>query len=195
MLGVTFISGTFVLTDTLHNTFTDLFANIYSKIDFQVRGVAQLGSGANAVRNELPESLLATVRGVPGVEAADGEVTGYAQFIAHDGKAIQTGGAPTLAVSFNPDPQFSGLHLIAGRPADHLPRRGDGRRDRAEVRLQRGSAGPRPDRRADPDVHHHRHRRVRDGEQPSRGDPGRVHAADRAGRRSRRSASSTTSTW
>ena len=97
VLGVTFISGTFVLTDTLHNTFTTLFTNIYSKIDFQVRGVAQLGSGGNAVRNELPESLLATVRSVPGVAAADGQVTGYAQFISHQGKAIQTGGAPTLA--------------------------------------------------------------------------------------------------
>ena len=116
VLGVTFISGTFVLTDTLHNTFTELFGNIYSKIDFQVRGVAQLGSGGNAVRNELPDSLLATVRGVPGVAAADGQVTGYAQFISREGKAIQTGGAPTLAVSFNPDPQFSSLHLIAGGP-------------------------------------------------------------------------------
>jgi putative ABC transport system permease protein len=116
VLGVTFISGTFVLTDTLHNTFTELFGNIYSKIDFQVRGVAQLGSGGNAVRNELPESLLATVRGVPGVAAAEGGVTGYAQFIGHDDKAIQTGGAPTLAVSFNPDQQFSSLHLIAGDP-------------------------------------------------------------------------------
>jgi putative ABC transport system permease protein len=116
VLGVTFISGTFVLTDTLHNTFTELFGNIYSKIDFQVRGVAQLGSGGNAVRNELPESLLATVRGVPGVAAAEGGVTGYAQFIGHNGKAIQTGGAPTLAVSFDPNQKLSVLHLIAGSP-------------------------------------------------------------------------------
>ena len=58
VLGVAFISGTFVLTDTLNNTFSALFGNIYQKIDFQVRGVAQLGSGANATRNELPESLL-----------------------------------------------------------------------------------------------------------------------------------------
>src|SRR6202035_3392299 len=86
VLGVTFISGTFVLTDTLHNTFSVLFGNIYQKVDFQVRGVAQLGSGANATRNELPESLLATVRRVPGVEAAEGGVTGYAQFVAHDGQ-------------------------------------------------------------------------------------------------------------
>jgi putative ABC transport system permease protein len=116
VLGVTFISGTFVLTDTLHNTFTELFGNIYAKIDFQVRGVAQLGSGGNAVRNELPESLLATVRAVPGVAAAEGQVTGYAQYVSHDGKAIQTGGAPTLGVSFVSNQQISSLHLVAGGP-------------------------------------------------------------------------------
>jgi putative ABC transport system permease protein len=116
VLGVTFISGTFVLTDTLQNTFTVLFGNIYQKVDFQVRGAAQLGTGANAARNELPDSLLATVRGVPGVQAAQGQVTGYAQFVARDGKAISTGGAPTLAVAFDPDQQISPLHLIAGGP-------------------------------------------------------------------------------
>jgi len=46
VLGVTFIAGTFVLTDTLHNTFNTLFGNIYQNVDFQVRGVAQFGSGA-----------------------------------------------------------------------------------------------------------------------------------------------------
>jgi hypothetical protein len=40
VLGVTFISGTFVLTDTLHNTFSVLFSSVYQNIDFQVRGVA-----------------------------------------------------------------------------------------------------------------------------------------------------------
>jgi putative ABC transport system permease protein len=117
VLGVTFISGTFVLTDTLNNTFSVLFGNIYQKIDFQVRGVPQLDtSGANAVRNELPESLLTTVRRVPGVAAAEGDVEGYAQFVAQDGKPIQTGSAPTLGVNFDPDQQVSDLHIIAGGP-------------------------------------------------------------------------------
>src|SRR5690242_9727925 len=117
VLGVTFISGTFVLTDTLQNTFTTLFGSIYAKIDFQVRGVAQLGSGAGATRNELPESLLDTIRRVPGVELANGQVTGYAQFVARDGKAIATGGgAPTIGVAFDPDQRMSPLHLTAGGP-------------------------------------------------------------------------------
>jgi len=117
VLGVTFISGTFVLTDTLQNTFTTLFGNIYQHIDFQVRGAAQLGTGAGATRNALPESLLATVRGVPGVQAADGQVQGYAQFVGRDGKAIATGGgAPTLGIAYDPYQQMSPLHLIAGGP-------------------------------------------------------------------------------
>jgi putative ABC transport system permease protein len=115
VLGVTFISGTFVLTDTLHETFSVLIGNVYQKIDFQVRGVAQL-SGDSADRKLLPESLLRTVRHVPGVEAADGEVEGYAQFVAHDGQAISTGGAAALGVSFDPDQQISGLRIVAGGP-------------------------------------------------------------------------------
>ncbi len=114
VLGVTFIAGTFVLTDTLHNTFDTLFGNIYQNIDFQVRGVAQFGSGGTATRNPIPESLLAKVQAVPGVEAADGSVTGYAQYIAPDGKAISTGGAPTLGLSFDPNPQISELRLVQG---------------------------------------------------------------------------------
>jgi putative ABC transport system permease protein len=114
VLGVTFIAGTFVLTDTLHNTFNTLFGNIYQSVDFQVRGVAQFGSGGTATRNPVPESLVSTVRGVPGVEAAEGSVTGFAQYIAPDGKAITTGGAPTLGFAFDPNPQLSPLRLAQG---------------------------------------------------------------------------------
>ncbi len=115
VLGVTFVSGTFILTDTLHNTFTTLFSNIYQNIDFQVRGTAQFGSGGSAVRNPIPESILSSVRDVPGVEAASGVVQGYAQFVSRDGKAVSTGGAPTLGLSFDPDPRISELHVVEGR--------------------------------------------------------------------------------
>ncbi len=116
VLGVTFIAGTFVLTDTLHSTFDTLFGSIYQHVDFQVRGVAQFGSGGNATREPVPESVLSTVRAVPGVAAAEGTVSGYAQYINHDGKAISTGGAPTLGVSFDPSSDLATLHLVRGSP-------------------------------------------------------------------------------
>ncbi|HUO41325.1 MAG TPA: ABC transporter permease, partial [Mycobacterium sp.] len=115
VLGVTFISGTFVLTDTLNSTFATLFTSVYHKIDFQVRGVAQLGSGISATRNPVPESLLGSVRAVPGVGSAFGQVAGYAQFVAHDGKPISSTSG-TLGVVFDPDRQISSLNLIAGSP-------------------------------------------------------------------------------
>ncbi|MGD0808644.1 MAG: ABC transporter permease [Acidimicrobiales bacterium] len=118
VLGVTFISGSFVLTDTLHSLFDGLVGNVYQKIDFQVRGVAQFptSEAANAVRNPLPESLLATVRHVPGVGGAFGEVSGYAQFLSHQGTPIASGGSPTIGLDFDTDQQISELRLVQGKP-------------------------------------------------------------------------------
>jgi putative ABC transport system permease protein len=115
VLGVTFISGTFVLTDTLNSMFSGLISNVYSKLNFEVRGVAQF-SGSSATRNPLPESLLAKVRRVPGVADAEGVVDGYAQYVARDGKPISTGAEPTLGESYLSDPRLSTLHIVQGGP-------------------------------------------------------------------------------
>ncbi|MGH3733007.1 MAG: ABC transporter permease [Acidimicrobiales bacterium] len=114
VLGVTFISGAFVLTDTLHETFTSLVSNVYQHIDFEVRGQAVLNSGANAVRDPIPASLVAKVREVPGVAEADGSVTGYAQYVVN-GNAISGGGA-TAGISFDPDQKLSAFQLVEGTP-------------------------------------------------------------------------------
>src|SRR5581483_10095256 len=69
VLGVTFISGTFVLTDTLHNPFDTLFGHIYQKVDFVVRGEAAFNSNAangGSGRQPIPESIVTTVRNTPG---------------------------------------------------------------------------------------------------------------------------------
>ncbi len=117
VLGVTFISGTLVLTDTLHNTFNTLFGHIYQNVDFEIRGKAAFSdtsAGASAVRKPVPQSIATTVRQIPGVEFADGTVSGYAQFVAPDGKAISNGGAPTLGLSYDVDAQLSALQLASG---------------------------------------------------------------------------------
>ncbi len=132
VLGVTFISGTLVLTDTLHSTFTSLFGHIYQNVDFEVRGKAAFSdsSGIGSVRKAVPESVLSQVRQVPGVSIAEGTVTGYAQFVAPDGNAVTTGGAPTIGVSYNTHQQLSALRLSAGR-APTLP---------GDVAMDRGTA-------------------------------------------------------
>jgi ABC-type lipoprotein release transport system permease subunit len=132
VLGVTFITGTLVLTDTLHNTFTNLFGNVYQHVDFQVRGKAVFteSNGGGAARPRISESLLHTVRSVPGVAEAQGSVSGYAQFIAPDGKAVTTNGAPTIGTSLNPSPQMASLHIVEGREP----------RTMTEVEMDQGTA-------------------------------------------------------
>ncbi len=115
VLGVTFTTGTLVLTDTLHNTFTSLFNQIYQNIDYEVRGhVIFSSTGTVPVRNPFPASVLEAVRRVPGVQVADGYVNGYAQFIQKNGNAVSTTGAPTIGMSYFHDQQLSSLHLVSG---------------------------------------------------------------------------------
>src|SRR5580704_1942793 len=86
VLGVMFVSGTFVLTDTLHNTFTTLFNGVYQNVSFQVRGKAAFSSQSGAAtRNPIPDTIAQKVRDVPGVAAAVGTVAGYVQLVAPDG--------------------------------------------------------------------------------------------------------------
>lgn len=117
VLGVMFVSGTLVLTDTLHSTFTTLFNNVYQNVNFEVRAKAAFTESAGgAVRKPIPDSIAATVGAVPGVQYAGGTVSGLAQFVARDGKAITTGGAPTVGLSYEPNQQLSSLHLSQGLP-------------------------------------------------------------------------------
>ena len=86
MLGVAFISGTFVFTATIQSTFDSLFANIYKGTDAQVRAREVLNSNQNGpgsnTRPRIPASLEEVVRRAPGVAAAEGNVQlDYAQVV------------------------------------------------------------------------------------------------------------------
>jgi putative ABC transport system permease protein len=102
VLGVGFISGTYVLTDTMNKAFNNLFSNVTEGVDLIVRTEnAFVGIEGEEDRKPVPEALLTDIRDVEGVEAADGTVTGYAQLVDENGDAITTGGAPTLGISWS----------------------------------------------------------------------------------------------
>ena len=99
VLGVSFVSGTYVLTDTMNATFTQLFKDTTKGIDVVVQTRQTFASDQGDTRDPVPESLLQRIRGVDGVKIAEGSVNGFAQFVGKNGKAVTTGGAPTLGVS------------------------------------------------------------------------------------------------
>ncbi|HET7312647.1 MAG TPA: FtsX-like permease family protein [Mycobacteriales bacterium] len=119
MIGVGFVSGTLVLTDTLNATFDQIFGNASKGVSVVVRGEqAFQGSGSNGPTDErglVPDSVLTTVRSVPGVAEAVGDAGGYAQLV-YRGKAVVNGGAPNLGTAWVGEGPLSTLHLVKGAP-------------------------------------------------------------------------------
>ena len=89
LLGVAFMAGTFVLTDTIARTFHDLFGSVYVHTDAVVRGRAALESSAfEAQRPRVDTTLIRAITGVPGVRAAEGNVFDYAQLVDGHGLSL-----------------------------------------------------------------------------------------------------------
>jgi len=116
LVGVAFVVGSFVLADSLRKTFDDLFTNISQNVDLQVRASVAFGEGdVQTQRDPIPTSLLETVRGVDGVQVAEGTIQRYAQIVTPKGEVVKTQGAPTLGVSWSNSP-LSGLTIKEGSP-------------------------------------------------------------------------------
>lgn len=114
LLGVAMVSGTFVFTDTINDAYHTLFASTAKGADVVV-GSRQGLYSANAQPASMPASLAGRIRALPGVAAAQGQVSDVATIVGHDGRILKNSGSPTLAMSYLPPP-FSGLQFVQGSP-------------------------------------------------------------------------------
>jgi len=114
ILGVAFVSGTYVLTDTMGKAFDNLFVDAYKGTAVTVQGTSALGGGFND-REPVPQAVLDKVRTVPGVKEAVGFASGYAQVVQKDGKAYATGGAPSFGGSMVAGSQLETARIREGR--------------------------------------------------------------------------------
>ncbi|MEO9224620.1 MAG: FtsX-like permease family protein [Acidimicrobiales bacterium] len=146
ILGITFIAGTYVLTDTVGRSFDDLFSSVYKGTDAVVRSnrTANTGDfgGGQKARAQIPASLLETVAKVPGVRSAAPDINGYAQLLDKQGDPIGNprNGAPTLGQSWSNDKALNPFTLTSG----HAPE-GPG-----QVVIDRRSASKGPFKVGDP---------------------------------------------
>src|SRR4051812_3156552 len=104
VLGVGFMAGTYVLTDTMTSAFDQLVETGTSSIDVLVRAQNDFTAQSSSLeeRESMPDSVLATVEDVPGVQRAVGDVLGYAQIVnPHTNDAIGTLGPPTAGSAWN----------------------------------------------------------------------------------------------
>jgi putative ABC transport system permease protein len=120
MLGVAFIVGTLVLTDTIKAGYDEVATDSYRSTDAVVRSSRHLRptNGAPAVRGTIPAAALATVRATPGVQAAEPERRGTAAVVGKDGRLVDgdPNRAVPVALGWTATDALNPLRIVAGTP-------------------------------------------------------------------------------
>jgi putative ABC transport system permease protein len=112
VLGVAFVAGTFVFTDTIDASFKDLFERTSKGVDVSVQ--SHLAVEADfAAPPTMAAGTLDRVRSVSGVEEADGSVSGDVNLLDDQGNAITSNGPPTIAVTTGAE-RFDPLTYVEG---------------------------------------------------------------------------------
>src|SRR3546814_20085386 len=91
VMGVGFVVGSFVVTDTIRGSVDQLFEEIIGRVDVSVRAETSLddaGGSFQVARGRIPGDLVEDIRAVEGVEAAEGSVGGYAHPVRSAGRGV-----------------------------------------------------------------------------------------------------------
>jgi putative ABC transport system permease protein len=121
VLGVAMVSGTYVLTDSIQRAFDGIFTGSYKDTSAVISG-KQVVEYSTAGKATVPESLLRKVRGVDGVQQAEGAIfdlqsEGNTVKLYNDkGEAAGNGQSPSFGFGFDGDAErFNPLRLVDGK--------------------------------------------------------------------------------
>jgi putative ABC transport system permease protein len=106
IIGIAFLAGTFVFTDTISRTFDTLFADVFKNTDAYVRSSSEIDVGfGQTLYDRIPESTLTKVKTIEGVGEAVPNVGGFARIIGSNGKPIGVdNGAPNVGGTVTKSP-------------------------------------------------------------------------------------------
>ena len=112
VLGVAFVAGSLIFTDTLSRSFTAIFASSVGDVV-----VSPKGTNANdnvATTRSLPASLVRRLATAPGAARADGNVTNTSTYVVgSNGKVVGGSGHPGLGVNLTGAPAGHGLESLS----------------------------------------------------------------------------------
>jgi putative ABC transport system permease protein len=122
VLGVMFVAGSFVLTDTLSRSFDSIFSDAYSQTDVTVKGKPKLEVAemdGESVPANIPASAVTSVSALPGVAQAHGVVAADgARLIGSNGKAVASFGPPQIGENWLGENELTQLREGRGPTAD-----------------------------------------------------------------------------
>jgi putative ABC transport system permease protein len=114
LLGVAFIAGSYVLTDTINRSFDDIFDVAYAGTDVAISS-STTGQTDAAEPPAFPAGHLERVRRVDGVEKAAGGIFSTVRFVDDQGDQLSSSFAPEFVSSVAPKP-FETLTYTDGQP-------------------------------------------------------------------------------
>ncbi|MEJ7834284.1 MAG: FtsX-like permease family protein [Nocardioides sp.] len=115
VLGVAFVAGTLIFTDTLNRSFTALFASTVGDVVVRPEGGQTSGGSPSSLR--VPASLVAELEQVEGVSRVDGNVNAFGVYVVgDDGKVVGGLGPPAIGSNYTDAPAAggAGLELVEG---------------------------------------------------------------------------------
>lgn len=117
VLGVAFVAGSYIFTDTLQATFTQLYEQTSADVTISPASTADTSvtSGTTTTTQRVPAAVVAEVARLDGVARAQGEVqVSGVRIVDPAGGVLGTTGAPGIGVGWTGDPSSS-LTVVAGR--------------------------------------------------------------------------------
>jgi putative ABC transport system permease protein len=129
VLGVAFVAGSFVFTDTLDSTFEEIFSDLNGDVIVRPEGSRGLSSlvGSDAVDNDtrtVPASMVEQLAELEGARRVDGVVENRSVIVVgSDGRVVSRAGAPGIGANWSEAPNTTGeapLKIADGRPPARL---------------------------------------------------------------------------
>src|SRR5918992_1399777 len=117
LLGVAFIAGSYVLTDTINRSFDDIFTDAYAGTDVAI-SPSTTGGGEGIDLPPFSAEVLNQVRRVDGVEKAAGGIFSTIRFVDEEGDQLSSAFAPEFVSSVAPEP-FETLTYTEGRSPEN----------------------------------------------------------------------------
>lgn len=108
VLGVSFVVGTLIFSDTLNRSFVSLFAYTVGDVVVQPEGGEAPGGGDSTAT--VPGDLVDTLAGVPGAARADGQIGVNGVYVVDtDGRPVGGIGPPSIGGNWSDAPAGGGL--------------------------------------------------------------------------------------
>ncbi len=117
LLGVAFMAGSLVFTDTMRATLSGVFADAERGTDALVRGPATIESFNGTAHAPVDDTLVGRVAGLPGVAAVAPRVEGFAQVVDRDGEPVDDvgSGAVPAGAAWTDETSLNPFTLVEGR--------------------------------------------------------------------------------